>query len=659
MKLLVACSEPVTRLLLQSTLGRAGHEVIGCRSGRDALDAVQGSGSPQLAFLDAALPGQDALSACQALAARLPRPRIVVLTRGGSAAASDIVAARAAGADRTLDRPLTPEAILACVSQVEDEQRRERGQVAPRPAERDPLLGRVVDGKYEVLDVVGRGGMGTIYRARHLLVGELVALKVIHPNHVARQGFRERFVREARVMLKVVHPNVIPVRECGVTKEDLPYLTMDLSSGRSLAELARGAGGRLDEARVVRLGRQMALALVAAHEAGVVHRDLKPENVLVEAEDRVRVCDFGLAKVLHDERPSDVTGLGTVVGTPYYMSPEQAAGERVDGRTDVYSLGCILYELVCGARVFEARTVSRLLRAHLTEPPVAPSERGVVVSPRFEALVLRMLAKDSAERPSAAGVVEALEAIAARPPTTRRLRVLVADDSPVNRRLVTGLLERWGHRVTVACDGAEAFERFAAAPDGYDLLLVDGAMPRMGGEELARAVRAHPRASAGLPIVSLTASDGPEARARCLAAGMTDVLPKPVRIADLEAVLARAGASEAAASVEAAPFDRHAALERVEGDADLLRETLDLLLQDIERLLRELRAARAAGDMHRLARAAHELKGSAGNCGAMAIAAAAGRLEEAARRGDVEGAAGELAGAEREVTRTLPLLQAA
>src|SRR5690606_17562694 len=135
--------------------------------------------------------------------------------------------------------------------------------VGPPEPPRDPLIGRVLDDKYEVLAPVGKGGMGTIYRARHRVMGELGALKGIHPSHVARPGFRERFVREARVMLRVTHPNLITVRDCGVTKDDVPYLTMDLSPGRSLGEVLRE--GRLDEARVASLGEQIARALAAAH----------------------------------------------------------------------------------------------------------------------------------------------------------------------------------------------------------------------------------------------------------------------------------------------------------------------------------------------------------------------------------------------------------
>ncbi len=650
MRVLVACGEPVTRLLLQSTIGRAGHEVVGCRSARDAMDAVQGSGRPDLAFVDAALPGKEAEAVCLALGEHSPRPRIVLLTRGGPTAAAEAAAGRAAGADLTLERPLSADTILTCVKVTAI-----AAGAQPTAPTRDPLIGRVLDDKYEVLEPVGKGGMGTIYRARHRVMGELVALKVIHPTHVARPGFRERFVREARVMLRMTHPNLITVRDCGVTRDDLPYLTMDLSTGRSLGELLR-VDGRLEEARVAALGEQIARALGAAHERGIVHRDLKPENVLVEAGDRVRVCDFGLAKLLDDDRAADVTGQGTVVGTPYYMAPEQAAGEPLEGRADVYSLGCILYQAVTGARVFEANSVSKLLRAHLTEVPAAPSTRGVAVSPRLEALILRMLAKDAEARPTAITVAQALAAIGTNRASARRLSILVADDSAVNRTLLAGILQRWGHSVTLASDGQEALERFATAGGAFDMVLLDGDMPRMGGAEAARALRAHPRAATSLAVIGLTANEGPVELARSRDAGMDQVLAKPVRVAELEGILARIGARGPGAP-GAALFDKRAALDRVEGDEELLRETIGLLLSDLDRLLRELRDAHERGDLTVVARAAHELKGSAANCGAMAVAAAAARIEASARTGELADVQDALVHAEQDVASTVPLLR--
>jgi CheY-like chemotaxis protein/HPt (histidine-containing phosphotransfer) domain-containing protein len=666
-KVLVVCSEAMARMLLESTLGRAGHDVVSCRSGQRALEEIAGVAMIDVAFVDRSLAGDEALAVCRALRQRAGAPAfLAVLTKAGPVQDRDAAFAREVGADRSLPRPLSVDAINACL-RAADAARRPRVEAPksePVSAGHDKLAGKVLDDKYEVLELIGRGGMGTVYRARHRLLNELVALKVIHGAHANRPGFRERFLREARAMLRVVHPNVITVRDCSSTGKGLLYLTMDLSSGRCLGDVLRQAG-RLPEERAARLGRQMALALAAAHERGIVHRDLKPDNVLLEKDDQVRVCDFGLAKLLDAEAEAEanITTAGTVVGTPFYIAPEQAAGESVDGHADVYSLGCIIYEMICGARVFEARTVSQLLRAHLTTLPVAPSARGARVGPRLEALVLRMLSKEPDDRPTAAAVAAALTAITDRPARKGdTLRVLVADDSAVNRALLGGVLERWGHQVTLARDGVEAFERYEAATDAFDLVILDGDMPRMDGREAARAIRRRDVEKAPgrrVPIVALTASAGPADRERCAAAGMDELLAKPIRVEELVAVVSRAvspSGAAGAAGKDDALFDHRAALARVEGDHSLLRDTIQLLIEDLERILEELRAGKRQNDTARMARAAHELKGSAGNCGAVAIAAAASRLEALARSGRAEETREALELIERDVARTLPVL---
>jgi CheY-like chemotaxis protein/HPt (histidine-containing phosphotransfer) domain-containing protein len=655
MKVLVASCEPVTRVLVESGARDSGYEVVGCRSGKAALEALQAADAPTIAVLDGALPGKDALAVCRDLRAAWPvgGPYLVVVTTGD---ADDATAAKAAGADAVLARPLVYAAVAACLENAGAALARsapsaDTAQLA-RPAVADALVGKTIDDKYEIVSLLGRGGMGAVYRARHVFVDEVVAFKIIDAAHAARPGFRERFVNEAKTMLRVVHPNVIAVRDCGVSRDGVLFLTMDLSTGQSLGDHLR-AHGRVTEARVIKIGRQIASALAAAHDGGVVHRDLKPDNVLLECDDRARVCDFGLAKLRHDDGESpEITSAGAVVGTPYYMAPEQAAGEEVDGRADLYALGCILYEMLCGTRVFEGRSVSRLLRAHLTEPPVPPAQRGVAVAPRLEALVLRLLSKEPEERPATAkAVVEALDALAARPAPARRLKVLVADDSGVNRTLISGMLERWGHRAILAKDGAEAVA-IATGPEApFDVVLLDGEMPRCDGPEAARRIRA---AEAGLgrrtPIVALAANAGPD-RDRCLAAGMDVGISKPIRPDELQAALRRVAPDSSATSLprgETGVFDRRSALGRVEGDEDLLRETLGFLVNDLERIVGEMREGAGRGDVERVARAAHELKGAAGNCGATALAAVADRLEQTAKASPPRDA---LLAVEREVER--------
>jgi serine/threonine-protein kinase len=269
-----------------------------------------------------------------------------------------------------------------------------------REAFYDELVGSTLDGEYRVLEKLGEGGMGGVFRARSELLGHEVAVKVIHPDKAGQRTARERFLREARAALEFAHPNAIAVRTCRETLEGLLYMTLDLSPGRDL-DAVLDEEGRLEVPRALGLVRQALMALAEAHAKGIVHRDLKPQNMLIEEDEQghelLRVCDFGIAKLLDQtgrSRGEPLTG-DWAIGTPYYMAPEQAAGGRVDGRADLYALGCVLYELLLGEPVFDGDPQVVLL-AHIgAEPPRSPLSR---LPPEVEALVLRALAKSPGDR---------------------------------------------------------------------------------------------------------------------------------------------------------------------------------------------------------------------------------------------------------------------
>ena len=658
MKVLIVTPEPVTRALLDSAVRAGGCQPIACKSGQDAVREVAKPDGPALLILDRNLPGEDALEVCRALRADPRGARaFVALLAPGQKSEVQLIHARSVGAE-VLFRPVDVKAVHRWLT---------RGRVvsgalrASDPNLRrwdEGLVGRTIEDKYLVLGLLGSGGMGAVYKVRHLLVDELLAFKVIHADLAARPRFRERFAREAKTMLRVVHPHAVAVRDCGETQDGLLYLTMDLMSGRTLRDVVDESGA-LPEARAIRVTEQIAGALTAAHDKGVVHRDLKPDNVLLERNDQVRVCDFGLAKLLEDSDIHEVTGTGMVLGTPHYMAPEQASGRVEDGRSDVYALGCMLYELLCGSPPFQGRSAYQLLQAHVIQSPLPFAQRGVRVSPRLEALVMRMLAKQLADRPSAAQVAEALGALAARHTPEKSLRVLVADDSAVNRALLGGMLRGWGHQVVLARDGEEAVTLAVAPGAAFDAIILDGEMPQLDGPAAARRLRQLEGAAARIPILGMTASEGQVDRGRCLAAGMDEVVQKPIRPEQLGAALEHVtmAALPGAASEDSDVFDRHAALERVEGDAELLRETLTLLLDDMQRIDLALRGAAVRRDADGLARAAHELKGAAGNCAAISLARAAARVESLARGGMLEKAAEELTALSREVERAIPVLQ--
>ncbi len=273
----------------------------------------------------------------------------------------------------------------------------------------DPLVGRDLDGRFTMLEKLGDGGMGAVYRALQHSVDRQVAVKVIHPNLLANPDVIKRFLREARLASKLNHPNAVAILDFGQTEDGLFYLVMELLTGRTLEEVLL-AEPVMDARRLVKLGKQICDALEAAHSLSIVHRDLKPANIMLldTARDFVKVLDFGLAKSLAAE---DVTGSsvsGDLNGTPAYVPPERAVGHAGDARSDLYSLGCILYLLGSGVLPFSARSAHELLIKHVVEP--APPMSGVPIA--LANVIDRLLLKDPGQRyQSAAETREALDAV--------------------------------------------------------------------------------------------------------------------------------------------------------------------------------------------------------------------------------------------------------
>jgi len=261
-----------------------------------------------------------------------------------------------------------------------------------------------------VLKVLGTGGMGVVFHAVDLHLRRPVALKVMRPSLAASAEFHRRFLREARLAAAIDHEHVVTVYQVGEDR-GVPFLAMQLLRGQTLEQRLERAGGRLPLPEVLRVGREIAAGLAAAHARGLVHRDIKPANVwLEEGRGHVRIVDFGLAR--GSEPDAQFTQAGTVIGTPAYMAPEQASGAAVDARCDLFSLGAVLYRAVTGKAPFGDVNTLSVLRALATQTPVPP-HRIVPSLPRmFSGLVMRLLAKDPADRPqSAREVAEAIEVL--------------------------------------------------------------------------------------------------------------------------------------------------------------------------------------------------------------------------------------------------------
>ncbi|HEY8432089.1 MAG TPA: serine/threonine-protein kinase, partial [Sandaracinaceae bacterium] len=268
----------------------------------------------------------------------------------------------------------------------------------------DLVVGHVVGERYEIEALLGEGGVGRVYRARHTALNRSVALKVLLAEHEGSEVLRERFRREAETLAALSHPHIVSVTDFGVDGEML-FLVMELLEGRTLAELLRE--GPIEPRRGLAIVRQVLLALGYAHARGVVHRDLKPHNVFVrtldDGSDHATVLDFGLARILSREGSrAQLTRAGMLIGTPAYMAPEQASGdvEAIDARTDVYAAGLLLFEVLTGRRPFLGSDQGKLLRAHLLEdpPPLEEAAPGLRVPEALSALVTRALAKSRRER---------------------------------------------------------------------------------------------------------------------------------------------------------------------------------------------------------------------------------------------------------------------
>lgn len=285
-------------------------------------------------------------------------------------------------------------------------------------------------GNYHLDQILGRGGMGTVYSGEHVYIGKKVAIKVLHPQFAKYEDAVKRFLREARSASSINHPNIVDVTDFGAMPDGGVYFVMEYLAGTSLEDLIDHKGA-LPLHRALNVANQMALALAAAHETGIVHRDLKPDNIMLirkpgrrdlvriltedesgkssskvvvekEAEyDFVKILDFGIAKVLGPEAsPPSKTLAGAVFGTPEYMSPEAARGDEVDYRADIYSLGVILFDMICGRPPFEAQASAEVLAMQIRDSPPSPRE----LTPHFEIteatenLVFKCMAKDPEER---------------------------------------------------------------------------------------------------------------------------------------------------------------------------------------------------------------------------------------------------------------------
>jgi serine/threonine-protein kinase len=284
---------------------------------------------------------------------------------------------------------------------------------------KDPFIGReILGGQFQVLEKIGTGGMGSVYKASQPAVNRMVAIKILHPKLAGRKDLTSRFRREARAMSQLTHPNTVKVFMYGELEDDGSlYIVMEMLEGKNLNQTVRKEGP-LPPERAIPVLIQVCGALQEAHDLGIVHRDLKPENIFLSRQggiaDYPKVLDFGLAKVTERQMQPDsviLTQEGMVFGTPEFMSPEQAQGKTLDARSDIYSLAVILYEVLTGKLPFSARTPMEYIQKHVMEPAIPLNQRVPErkFAPGLEQALARALAKKPDDRyQSAADFGEAL-----------------------------------------------------------------------------------------------------------------------------------------------------------------------------------------------------------------------------------------------------------
>jgi len=282
---------------------------------------------------------------------------------------------------------------------------RDGNRLPPNPHETqamyDPLIGSTIDGRYIIEAVIGQGGMGFVYAARHAIIDKRVAIKVLKKEHSQDASAVERFLVEAKAASKIGHQNIVDITDFGVLPDGHAYFVMEFLDGPTLGKMVHERGN-IGPEEAIAITVQVARGLQAAHDKGIIHRDLKPENVFVlerdGQKDVVKIVDFGIARDVTTKKRLTLAGM--VLGTPEYMSPEQATGQPTDHRVDLYALGCILYEMLTGDVPYKGETPTKTLTMHVFDKPQPPSERrpDLPIPASLEKVVLRILEKKPADR---------------------------------------------------------------------------------------------------------------------------------------------------------------------------------------------------------------------------------------------------------------------
>ncbi|MFN7953425.1 MAG: protein kinase [bacterium] len=405
------------RNMLRRLLHREGFEVLTAADGSHAIEAIA-SHPIDLVLLDMAMPGMDGLEVLRHVRTDHSAAELPVIIQTAYTKREEMIEALEIGANDFVSKPIDFPVLLARIRAQLRVREAKSGTVGGAPAadgvaaRRIELRpGTVIANRYEILLEIGAGNFASIYRARHLALDQEVAVKVLRAEIADRTDALARFRAEATLARQLNHPNAITVLDFGVTAQGLPYLVMELLHGRSLSDLLRQRA-RLSPRQCAEILLPVCHVLAEAHDQGIIHRDLKPSNIYLAHMGRreiVKVVDFGIAKLLTDLNTSaSLTVEGSWVGTPAYMAPERLRNDPYDGRSDVYSLGVMLFEMLTGQLPFQSRDDDPVAVAlqHLTAVPPRPRTLVPDVPSDLETVVMRCMAKEANLRPTAIELAE-------------------------------------------------------------------------------------------------------------------------------------------------------------------------------------------------------------------------------------------------------------
>ncbi len=431
--LLVVDDVAENRDMLSRRLKRKGFEVRTAAGGEEALAVVRDE-AIDLVLLDIMMPGVDGIEVLRRLRETYNQNELPVIMQTAKADSDDVVESLELGANDYVTKPIDFPVVLARVTT------QLRGKVQAQPKEAgepgmgDLKPGVVLAGRYRLGEPIGEGNFGAVYRAQHMELAVDVAVKVLQKNVTSGESL-ERFRREGVSACRIKHPNAVAVTDFGVNDAGVAYLVMELLEGTSLSDEVKLCGA-LSPYRVNEIVQPICDVLAEAHAAGIVHRDIKPENVFLHQTARgevVKVLDFGIAKLAGDTVTKEsLTAEGFILGTPAYMAPERLRGEPYDGRSDVYSLGIMLFYMLCGRLPFIARDGDpmSLLMMHLHEEMPSLNELHPEMPPALAEVVYRATRKESAERPDARTLAAELEQAVAEVPED--LVLFSTDDETVD-----------------------------------------------------------------------------------------------------------------------------------------------------------------------------------------------------------------------------------